>query len=163
MASVFPVENQERFEVSNWTGIKAISGQGASNGEQVTTTILKKAMAPTRPSLQIVKARPANSSTDQVNSGSEPSDADGWLMAFLEEGHQARAEELARRLELAVDALLESIWRDSQPADDEKLDVLFDLYEREILTRDQVRRRGNLEPAEFHEALRFYRQRQTGR
>lgn len=86
------------------------------------------------------------------------------LIEYAREGQQARAEELAERLELAIDMLLESKLSGGQ-ADDVVVtrSILFELYDRGILTRDQVRRRGDLDPADFYEELQAYRLHQTAR
>ena len=88
----------------------------------------------------------------------------GWdLIAWTKAGQQARAEELAERLERATDALFECRIQGLSDDLNAKRSVLFDLYEREILTRDQVRNRGDLDPAAFYEELHTYRMRHAGR
>ncbi|MBA2518837.1 MAG: hypothetical protein H0V24_04170 [Chloroflexia bacterium] len=82
------------------------------------------------------------------------------LLAFAHKGQQARAELLVERLELAIDAILEAKLRPGNDDVTAKREVLFELYDREILTRDQVRRRGELDPADFFEELQAYRLRQ---
>ena len=87
----------------------------------------------------------------------------GDLIAFARDGQQARAEVLTERLESAIDALVECSLQGLGDDLSAKRDVLFDLYDREILTRAEVRERGCLDPAEFYEELRRYRVRRAVR
>lgn len=155
--------NPVPLERSKWAEIPAVPEPGASNDEQVSNTILRLSISPSLPVSRVSKVKFISNSADSNQTAPEPTNDENWLVSYLEEGQQARAEELARRLELAVDILLEYRFQDPQLAESERLDALFDLYEREILNRDQVRRRGNLEPDQFYEELRSYRQRQAGR
>jgi hypothetical protein len=77
------------------------------------------------------------------------------------EGQARRAEMAEARLECAVGALIECRLqgREDDPAG--LREVLFDLYEAGILTRDQVRLRGRLDPADFHDELLGYRKRKA--
>jgi len=69
------------------------------------------------------------------------------------------AELLGARLDRAVDALVEArlalAGLGHDPAARRR--ILFDLYDEDILTKAQVRQRGELDPAEFHGLLRAHR------
>jgi hypothetical protein len=83
------------------------------------------------------------------------------IIAWAKEGQQARAEILSEQLELAIDELLAAKLQGREDDLDAKREVLFYLYDREILTKRQVRARGELDPTEFYEELRAYRQRRV--
>lgn len=83
------------------------------------------------------------------------------IIAWARDGLEARSEILSERLELAIDEIIKARLQDRVNDVAAKRDLLFDLYEREILTRDQVRVRGNLDPSAFYEELRAYRQRRA--
>lgn len=114
----------------------------------------RKATQQAEPKADSPDLRPVDSGVSAI--GSE-------LIAWAKEGQQARAEILSERLELAIDEILASRLQGHENDQRAKRDVLFELYEREILTRDQVRNRGALDPADFYEELRAYRQRRAGR
>ena len=80
------------------------------------------------------------------------------LAASVEQSQDVLIEILKDRFERVVDTLLcyRLGDRDDRAT---RLDVLFELYEDGLLTKGEVRRRGNLEPAEFHDELRAFRQR----
>jgi hypothetical protein len=83
------------------------------------------------------------------------------IIAWAREGQQVRAEMLSERLDLAIDELLSARLQGREDDLNAKRQVLFYLYEREILTRGQVRARGELDAAEFYEELRAYRRRRV--
>jgi hypothetical protein len=77
------------------------------------------------------------------------------------EGQARRAEMAEARLEKAVGALIACRLHGREDDPTGLRDVLFDLYEAGILTRDQVRLRGQLDSADFHDELLVYRRRKT--
>ncbi len=82
------------------------------------------------------------------------------VVAIARQLQDVRADMLASRLQKAVDVLVECKIAAAGDGAMTIKEVLFDLYEAGILTKDQVSHRGGLDPADFHEELRDYRSRQ---
>ena len=81
------------------------------------------------------------------------------VLALVREQQGFHAGLLAEQLERAIDALLECKLVGKAGDLAAKRGALFDLYDAGIVTKAQVRRRGLLEPAQFHEELRSHRMR----
>ncbi|MBA2519341.1 MAG: hypothetical protein H0V24_06725 [Chloroflexia bacterium] len=94
----------------------------------------------------------------------EPAPAEGqaasdWLLdpaVFALESQRASIETLEAQLERAVDALIAHRLDDPTDLGGHR-QVLFDLYEADIISKPEVRRRGDLAPAEFYDEIRKYR------
>lgn len=78
------------------------------------------------------------------------------LAASVHQSQDILIEMLKDRFERVVDALLRHRLgtRDDRLA---RLDALLELYEEGLLTKGEVRRRGNIEPENFYDELREYR------
>ncbi|MGH2560230.1 MAG: hypothetical protein ACRDJH_14300 [Thermomicrobiales bacterium] len=85
------------------------------------------------------------------------------VRAVAREWQEVGAALLAEQLERALDEIIALRLAGKALDTTATLDVLFDLYEAEILRKDQVRQRGELDPAQFHEELRAYRLRAAAR
>lgn len=80
------------------------------------------------------------------------------LASLIEDSPDILAAMMKERFERVVDLLIERmVAGDEEPQ--KKLDALFELYEEELLTKAEVRRRGGIEPEDFYDKLRAYRQR----
>jgi hypothetical protein len=84
------------------------------------------------------------------------------LVAIARERQDVRAKLLEERLERAVDTLVRCKLPGQAHDRAAVRAILFELYEKEILTKADVRRRGQLGPEEFYEELRAYRLRSAG-
>lgn len=123
-------------------------------------TTLNSTPEPTAVSLVPPASRTALIEAEPAHSEGEP--GSGGLfdpVALAQEGTRFLIETLESRLERAVDALIDH--RLDDPTDIEaRRQILFDLYEADIVSKPDLRRRGALEPAEFHDEIRKYRVRQ---
>lgn len=82
------------------------------------------------------------------------------LASLIEDSPHILAEMMKERFERVVDILIQHmVAGDKDPQ--KKLDALFELYDEELLTKAEVRRRGGIEAEDFYDALRAYRQRSS--
>lgn len=72
------------------------------------------------------------------------------VLALAQSHREIQVEMLAERLSRAVDALVARLTEQDGVS---LLDALFTLYEAEILTKGDVRRRAGLEPEDFYDQL----------
>ena len=165
MASEFPSVLPSSASPPKLWDITSIPHRGTSKVTEVSEFILRRAIDPRRygefPSDRrgIARVHPLQHPTDAAAEAT----SDDEIIAWARDGLEARAEILSERLELAIDEILATRLQDRVNDLAAKRDLLFDLYEREILTRDQVRVRVSLDPSDFYEELRAYRQRRAAR
>jgi hypothetical protein len=89
-----------------------------------------------------------------------PEPGESELAASVEQSQDVLIDMLKDRFERMVDAFVRQ--RIGTNGDQlATLDVLFELYEEGLLTKGEVRRRGDLEPEAFFGELRAYRQRRA--
>jgi hypothetical protein len=73
---------------------------------------------------------------------------------------EARADILADRLERAVTALVQCRLSETQGRPEDLRRVVLDLYDEEIITREQACDRGQIDAAEFFDLLDSHRHRE---
>ena len=78
------------------------------------------------------------------------------LSDAVEQSQDVLIDMLKERFERAVDLLLEHM-AGSETNREARLGALFALYEEGVLTKGEVRRRGELSPETFYDELRAYR------
>lgn len=91
-----------------------------------------------------------------VNSASHPATTID-VLATARDRPDARLDLLQAQLNRALDALIVARLADHAGDLAARRGVLFDLYDEQIVTKAQVRQRGELAPDEFHERLRDHR------
>lgn len=84
------------------------------------------------------------------------------LASLIEDSPDILFEMLKERFERVVDYHLERLVG-AQGGRQRTLDALFDLYDEGLLTKAEVRRRGQIEPEDFYDELRASRLRRSSR
>jgi hypothetical protein len=106
----------------------------------------------TSPDLESIMA--ARDRVTEVYPDRDPGRTD--LASLIEDSPDILAAMMKERFERVVDMLIERmVAGDDDPQ--KQRDALFELYEEELLTKAEVRRRGGIEPEDFYDLLRAYR------